>query len=712
MPRILLGHFPALNRSGRTPATAALRFNALALPLLTIAFAALVLSASHADRAAAAPDGPARAVTVLASFGGFEPTRIDAEPGEALEITFTVIALTGSYDLVFELDGGREVRTPAIGIGRTESLEFDAPAEAGLYPYYSSVGASRANGYDGVLVVGGGSPLVVDAENFSYDPDVIRADPGEWVQIVLNNIGGFHDIVFELDDGRVEQTERIMEGETEELLFRAPDVDGVFPYYCSVGSHRLNGMEGVFIVGDATPEPTEPITPGTPTEPVTPPPGTTEPPPTAEPTEPPPTAEPTEPPAYDVVIEDLANPHGLSVLTGGSILVAEGGTGEAMPGEFMPGNGDGRVLDISLDDPSERLALISDMTNSIDPGGGIVGANHAISITIDGTAVTLVAQAGGPGHLRPDEAAKILKLVPGEDPVVLADPLAYEMENNPDGAEGPEGIDSNPWRLVPGPSGDDHVYIVDAGANAILRMDPETGNLSTWAVFEPLDEAGAQQAIPTGLAFYDSGIPGVGLGALVTLLGGFAPPGTPGYTPGQIRLLFDTNSDGDVLDEDENLLLTDDVYLPTDVVANGATNVAYIAELGRSRVVSLNSSTLLTALSCVFLGGELAECFAGAGDRYDGVANGVPAVTALALDEDDNVYATTTGSPIPMAANLSPDRVIRLTADDFVPEDPGPEPTEPPTDPTPTPTDGPGPDPTDEPGGPWKIYLPYVLKQS
>lgn len=710
MRRTLLTYLPATSAKCLTESRSAIRFGALTLPTLCIMLAALVIStATSANYAAAAPDaapdGTTRAVSVLASFGGFEPTRINAEPGEALEVTLTVIALTGTYDLVFELDGGREERTPAIGIGRTETLEFTAPAEAGLYPYYSSVGDSRSRGYDGVLVVGGGSPLVVDAANFTYDPSVIRADPGEWVQIVLNNIEGFHDIVFELDGDRVEATERIMEGETEELLFRAPDVEGAFPYYCSVGSHRLNGMEGVFLVGDATPPPTEPVMTSTATD--EPGPGTTVPPTPTEHTHP--TETPTAPPAYDVVIDDLANPHGLSVHTEGRVLVSEGGTGESVPGEFAPGNGDGRVLDISLDDPTDRMALISDMTNSLDPGGGIVGANHAISVTVEGSAgYTLVAQAGGPGHLRPDEAAKILKLVPGEEPMVLADPLAYEVENNPDGAEGPEGIDSNPWRLVPGPSGDDHVYIVDAGANAILKMDPETGDLSTWAVFEPLDEAGAQQAIPTGLAFYESEIPGVGLGALVTLLGGFAPPGSPGYTSGQVRLLFDSNGDGDVLDDGENELLTDDVYLPTDVVVHSASGLVYIAELGRSRIVSLNSDALFTALICVFGGGELAECFADAGDRYVGVANGVPAVTALALEADESLLATTTGSPIPMEANLNPDRVIRLTADDFGPEDPGPEPSATPFGPTPTPTDGP--EPTEEPVM-YTIYLPYVANR-
>lgn len=720
MLRFLRTHLPVpsawgLVPSRTSPRPAALAALAAAVLLSALAFSAGLPAGAGLGTAAAAPDdGPQaapdqtpREVAVLASFDGFDPTRIDAEPGEALEVTFTVIALTGSYDLVFELDGGRTERTPAIGIGRVETLEFDAPAEPGLYPYYSSVGTTRSDGYDGVLVVGGGSPLVVDARNFSYDPDVIRAEPGEWVQIVLNNVQGFHDIVFELDGGRVEATSRISEGETEELLFRAPEADGAFPYYCSVGSHRLNGMEGVFLVGDATPPPSptptdepEPGTPGTPGSPT----------PTehAHPTETP-TEEPTEPAGYPVVIDDLANPHGLSVHVEGRVLVAEGGTGEATPGEFAPGNGDGRVLDIALADPSERMTLIADMTNALDPAGGVVGANHAISMT----GYSLVAQAGGPGHLRPEEAAKILKLVPGEAPAVLADTLAYETENNPDGGEGPAGIDSNPWRLVPGPSGDPSVYIVDAGANAILRMNPDTGELGTWAVFAPLDEAGAQQAIPTGLAFYESEVPGVGLGALVTLLGGFAPPGTPDYTSGQVRLLFDANGDGDVLDEDENMLLLDDVYLPTDIAVDTEDSKVFIAELGRSRVASLNTAGLFTAMLCVFAGGELADCFADAGDRYDGVADGVPAVTALALDTDGSVLATTTGSPIPMAANVNPDRIIRLTVDDFEPEEPSPEPTEPgptPTEPGPTPTDEP--EPTDEPGGASTIYLAFATKNA
>lgn len=459
----------------------------------------------------------------------------------------------------------------------------------------------------------------VDASDYKFAPGAMEAETSESITINLKNVGARrHDIVFELDNGRREATTQINGGQSASVTFLAPAATGEYVFYCSVGQHRALGMEGkLTITGGSIP-----LTP----------------------------------------ITELNNPHGLSANPDGTILVGEGGTGEPKPGMFTPGNADGRVQRISLADPMERSTIVERMTNSIDPGGGIVGANHAIRWGLAGPAtstasVVLVAQSGGPGQAQPEDAAKILKVEDSQSSI-LADPLAYERANNPAGEPGEAGMDSNPWRLIPGP--DNKIYIPDSGANDVLKMDPATGALSTYAIFAPIND---NDATPTGMAF-DPTRPGV---AYVAQLA-FAMPPAPS---GQIRRLEDKNSDGDALDEGENTLLVDGLLNPTDLAFSPSGHL-FVTEIAPSTLGRIDPACFSAATACQAAAARTVV----AADLYG--------ASALAFDTAGNaLVATNTKLPPDRPSTNASNQITRLPASSLIP---GVEPTNTPTPATPTPT--------------------------
>lgn len=121
------------------------------------------------------------------------------------------------------------------------------------------------------VAVGHASPaqrtvkIYAQADN-SFDPKEFHADLGEPLKIIFTNTDYFgrHNLVFELDGGRVISTDVIGFPYERTLTFDAPASDGVYWYYSSVGNDRANGYEGKLFAGNAKPteEATVSATPG------------------------------------------------------------------------------------------------------------------------------------------------------------------------------------------------------------------------------------------------------------------------------------------------------------------------------------------------------------------------------------------------------------------------------------------------------------------
>ena len=86
--------------------------------------------------------------------------------------------------------------------------------------------------------------IEVSASNFIYDKKEIRVKKGENIEIKFTNGEGFHDFV--IDELNV-RTQRVPEGESETIRIPTDKV-GTYAYYCSVGNHRAQGMEGKIII--------------------------------------------------------------------------------------------------------------------------------------------------------------------------------------------------------------------------------------------------------------------------------------------------------------------------------------------------------------------------------------------------------------------------------------------------------------------------------
>lgn len=86
--------------------------------------------------------------------------------------------------------------------------------------------------------------FVVDGRNFAFTPKTIEVNKGDKVKITFKDDEGFHDLVL---DGYNMKTNRVSTGGSDSFEFTA-DKTGTFAYYCSVGNHREQGMEGVLTV--------------------------------------------------------------------------------------------------------------------------------------------------------------------------------------------------------------------------------------------------------------------------------------------------------------------------------------------------------------------------------------------------------------------------------------------------------------------------------
>lgn len=84
----------------------------------------------------------------------------------------------------------------------------------------------------------------LDSFRFGYSEEEIIVNQGDTVTINLTSSDGRHDWVVDEFNAA---TEIIEEGETTSVTFVADQV-GEFEFYCSVGSHREQGMVGTLIV--------------------------------------------------------------------------------------------------------------------------------------------------------------------------------------------------------------------------------------------------------------------------------------------------------------------------------------------------------------------------------------------------------------------------------------------------------------------------------
>ena len=83
----------------------------------------------------------------------------------------------------------------------------------------------------------------------TYNTSEVDVEAGETVRFVYTHEGGRHDLVLEENGQRVAGTEVLTtEGATDSFTYTFEE-GGSYQFYCSVGTHRAQGMEGDIVLG-------------------------------------------------------------------------------------------------------------------------------------------------------------------------------------------------------------------------------------------------------------------------------------------------------------------------------------------------------------------------------------------------------------------------------------------------------------------------------
>ncbi len=482
----------------------------------------------------------------------FSPQSLSVAAGGLIRLRLHNQSPVGQqHSLVVDLGRASAARLPAIDGGTDGVLAFRAPSVPGVYEFYCEVPTHRRLGMRGSLIVTRRTPsqsIHVQASNFRFEPSVITATARSAISVTLESAQGLQDIVFDLGGGRQVASAEVAMGRTTQVGFTAPAIPGDYAFYSTVSGNRARGMEGRLHI-----EPVRSL---------------------------PPTAAPPNS-IIEPIVVGLAQPAGL-LLDHGMSYIALDGSGQESPELGSVGRGDAGVIALPIDPLGEPPAvLVSGLTNGLTHEG-VVGVRSALPWPQDDAASLtdrplLVALGGSDGQLHPDEAAKILIVKPPTQTLeVLADPLAHEVEHNPDGQD-PEdgGLASDPRRLVPHPSGE-WIAVVDGGAHTILKLDPARGALTTWAVIPP-PSGSDEPAVPTDMAFFPDPQSDRAL---------VSSRGVTGLRDGRLIYIHDRNDDGDAMDDGEMEAALDALDAPSAITLDPHNaHRLLIAEAGSGRLV-------------------------------------------------------------------------------------------------------------------------------
>jgi hypothetical protein len=273
----------------------------------------------------------------------------------------------------------------------------------------------------------------------------------------------------------------------------------------------------------------------------------------------------------EVVAEGLNGPMGILVDPNGDVWVVDSGLGGDEEIEGMDFSGQpvtikygstARIVKISLADGAMTdVATITSVNNGEENEGGsrLALVNGELFVTGAGwhpTVAPSTAEAPIPG-------TGSLWRVEADGSVSEVAPIwQLERDNNPISAE----VDTHPYGLLA--AADGNLWVADAGMNALLKVDPVTGDAEIVAAFDPVpgvfpnpayDNEMLTDAVPTGVAVAD----GV---TYVSYL-----PGAP-FIPGSAKVVS-VAEDGSVSDYATGLsMLTD--------LRTGPDGMLYATQLG------------------------------------------------------------------------------------------------------------------------------------
>ncbi|MCB9437344.1 MAG: ScyD/ScyE family protein [Anaerolineales bacterium] len=199
----------------------------------------------------------------------------------------------------------------------------------------------------------------------------------------------------------------------------------------------------------------------------------------------------------------------------------------------------------------------------------------------------------------------------------VADMWAYENDHNLDGMV----IETHPYGITVGPDG--WLWIADAGANTLMRVNPDSGEIEHVATFEGLpitmpnparNNAMETDPVPTAVAFDEDG------NTYVSLLSGFP------FIPGSAKVLLVT-PDGEISDYATGLTMLTDLQ-------HGPDGELYAVQFG----MFTEQGPLPDAGSIV----RIHE-----GDASEVLVSGLSFPTSITFDSEGNAFVTINGLGAP-----------------------------------------------------------------
>jgi sugar lactone lactonase YvrE len=312
-----------------------------------------------------------------------------------------------------------------------------------------------------------------------------------------------------------------------------------------------------------------------------------------------------------IVAGGFHGPQGVLVDPDGNIWVIDSGLGGEDVIPWVTPNG--QIVDAQFGQTAQIVKVAPDGTQevvavlpSIFTGAEAIGG--ARLALLDGVLYATSGQGiGDPTIAAPENAGAVVKIVDGEVTEV-ANLWDFERTENPD----PALFDSHPYGLAAGPDG--MLYVADAGANDLLKVDPATGEISLVAVFEPIPglfprpDHGGQlltDAVPTGVVVDEDGV------VYVSYLSG-AP-----FVPGSAKVVM-VDADGEVSDYATGLTMLTDLQ-------RGPDGHLYAVQFGifTDQGPTPDSGAVL----------RIAE-----GDSSQEVITGLSFPTGISFDAEGNLY--------------------------------------------------------------------------
>jgi DNA-binding beta-propeller fold protein YncE len=326
------------------------------------------------------------------------------------------------------------------------------------------------------------------------------------------------------------------------------------------------------------------------------------------------------------VATGLNGPQGILVAPDGSIWVADSGMGgeeqigtTGAPGEESPilFGQTARVVQIAPDGTQTVAATLP----SIAFGQEIAGA--ARLALLDGTLYVASSFWIDAAGMESRPLAAVVASVAGGQATEVADTWAFEVSDNPD----PYILESHPYDLEVGPDG--MLWVTEAGGNALLKVDPASGEIQLVTVFAGLpspvanpNRGGAQESdpVPTGIAFDASG------NAYVSFLPGFP------FLPGTAKVV-QVGSDGAVSDYATGLTMLTDLQ-------SGPDGMLYAVSIGQftEQGPVPNTGAVLRIQE-----GEASEV----------LLNGLSFPTSIDFDDAGDAYVTLNGVGAPGSGQVA-----------------------------------------------------------